>query len=263
MMRPLLVAIALACAPLPALAQTLPDWSGAWTRDTGGFYESTTVEQATGPAPPPTSPRLIPPFTPKFKAIFEDNLKRIAADRYPDPISICGTPAGWPRLLATPDAYEFVVRPEQTWILSENGPNIARVYTDGRKHPPADEMWETFTGSSVGRWEGDTLVFNTIGLKGVGSTILGRQGVVMSDKLTIDTKIRLIEPDRLLLSITLTDPEALIKPWQVAFTFKRLPKGTTVWDYACAENNRNPITATGQTLTLDPGGKVIDKDAGK
>lgn len=258
-----LAAIGLLAACLltsPAVAQSaLPDWSGAWTRDTGGFYEST-PEQAKDPAPPATSPRLIPPFTPKFQAIYQDNLKRIAADRYPDPISICGTPAGWPRLLATPDAYEFVIRPEQAWILSENGPNIARIYTDGRKHPPAEEMWETYTGSSVGRWEGDALVFNTIGLKGVGSTILGRQGVVMSDKLMVDTKIRLIEPDRLLISMVLTDPEALTRPWPIAFTFKRLPKGSTVWDYACAENNRNPITAGGQTLTLDPAGKVIDRD---
>lgn len=254
---------ALTLAP-PAAAQavpwsTLPDWSGAWTRATGGFYEAT-PNAATSPAPPAGSPRLRPPYTPKFEAIYQENLKRIAAGRYPDPISTCGTPAGWPRLLATPDAYEFVVRPEQTWILSENGPNIARIYTDSRSHPPADEMWDTYTGHSVGRWENGTLSFHTLGLKGVGSTILGRQGVVMSDKLQVRTRIRLIAPDRLLVEIVLEDPEALTRPWPVAFTFTRLPKGSTVWDYACAENNRNPITATGQTLTEDPSGKVIDRE---
>ena len=239
-------------------ASDLPDWSGAWTRASGGFWEST-PEQAMEPAPPRTSPRQHPPYTPKFEAIYQENLKRIAEDRYPDPISICGTPAGWPRMLSLPDAYEFVVRPEQTWLLSENGPNTVRIYTDGRTHPPADDMWGTYTGNNVGRWEKDTLVFHSIGLKGVGSTVLGRAGVVMSDALEVTTRIRLIEKDRLLVTLVLVDAEALTRPWPMAFTYRRLPAGSTVYDYACAENNRNPITPDGRTLTLDTDGKVIDK----
>jgi hypothetical protein len=254
----------LAALAAPAFAQPpaqsqLPDWSGAWVRATGGFYESR-ADQAMGPQPPADSTRRHPPYTPKFQAIYEDNLKRIAADRYPDPISICGTPAGWPRLLGTPDAYEFIVRPEQTWIISENGPNIIRIYTDGRGHPPDDELWPTYTGHSVGQWKDGVLTFHTKALKGVGHTILGRAGVVMSDKLEVTTRIRLIEKDRLLVELLLEDAEALTRPWPVAFTFTRLPPGSTVWDYACAENNRNPVTATGQTLTLDAKGEVLDRD---
>ena len=268
MIRALLAAIFLVAGAPAACAQpakqatkfsALPDWSGAWVRATGNFYEST-PEQALQPAPPAASPRQHPPYTPKFEAIYQENLKRIAADRYPDPVSTCGTPIGYPRIFATPDAYEFIVRPEQTWILSENGPNIVRIYTDGRSHPPPDEMWLTYTGNNVGHWESDTLVFHSIGMKGVGSTTLGRAGVVMSDKLEVSTRIRRIEPDRLLVTMILTDPEALTRPWPVAFTFTRLPKDTFIYDYACAENNRNPVTAEGQTLTLDTEGKVIDWD---
>ncbi len=243
--------------PLPK-ASDLPDWSGAWTRATGQFYEST-AEQALEPPPAADSPRRTPPYTPRFQQIYEENLRRIAADRFPDPISVCGTPAGWPRMLALPDAYEFVTRPEQTWILSENGPNTIRIYTDGRTHPAPDELWATFTGNSVGRWENDELVFDTVALKGVGSTILARSGLIMSDKLETSTRIRLIEPDRLLVTVVLTDAEALTRPWPVAFTYARLPPGSTVYDYACAENNRNPVTSDGRTLTLDPSGEVIDK----
>jgi hypothetical protein len=152
-----------------------------------------------------------------------------------------------------------VVRPEETWLLSENGPNTVRVYTDGRSHPSGDDLWPTYTGNNVGRWEKDTLVFHSVGLKGVGSTILGRNGVVMSDKLEVTTRIRLIDKDRLLVTAVLEDAEALTRPWPVAFTYTRLPKGSTVYDYACAENNRNPISSDGRTLTLDPGGKIIDK----
>ena len=236
----------------------LPDWSGAWTRATGQFYEST-PEQALEPPPPADSPRRRPPYTPTFEAIYERNLALISADRFPDPISICGTPAGWPRMLALPDAYEFVIRPEQTWLLSENGPNVVRVYTDGRAHPAPEDMWATYTGNNVGHWEKDELVFHSIGLKGVPATILGRNGVVMSDRLETTTRIRLIAPDRLLVTLVLTDPEALTRPWPVAFTYTRLPSGSTVYDYACAENNRNPVTSDGRTLTLDPSGEVIDK----
>lgn len=243
--------------PAPRAAD-LPDWSGAWIRASGAFFEST-PEQALLPAPPADSPRRHPPYTAKFEAIFQGNQALIAADRYPDPISVCGTPAGWPRMLALPDAYEFVVRPEQTWLLSENGPNIVRIYTDGRAHPATGELWATYTGSNVGYWEDDTLVFHSIGLKGAGATILGRNGVVMSEKLEVTTRIRLIDADRLLVTLILTDAEALTRPWPVAFTYTRLPKGATVYDYACAENNRNPIAPDGRTLTLDPDGKVIDR----
>jgi hypothetical protein len=236
----------------------LPDWSGAWTRSTGQFYEST-PKQALEPPPPADSPRRRPPYTPKFEAIYEQNLALIAADRFPDPISICGTPAGWPRMLALPDAYEFVIRPEQTWLLSENGPNVVRIYTDGRTHPAPEDRWATYTGNNVGHWEKDELVFHSIGLKGVTATILGRNGVVMSDQLETTTRIRQIAPDRLLVTVVLTDPEALTRPWPVAFTYTRLPPDSTVYDYACAENNRNPVTPDGQTLTLDPSGEVIDK----
>ncbi len=239
-------------------ASDLPDWSGAWTRSTGQFYEST-PEQALEPPPPADSPRRRPPYTPEFAAIYQQNLALIAADRFPDPISICGTPAGWPRMLALPDAYEFVIRPEQTWLLSENGPNVVRVYTDGRTHPANEDMWATYTGNNVGQWEKDELVFRSIGLKGAPATILGRNGVVMSDQLQTTTRIRQIAPDRLLVTLVLTDRDALTRPWPVAFTYTRLPPGSTVYDYACAENNRNPVTSDGRTLTLDPSGEVIDK----
>jgi hypothetical protein len=236
----------------------LPDWSGAWTRATGQFYEST-PEQALEPAPAADSPRRHPPYTPKFEQLYQENLRRIAADRFPDPISVCGTPAGWPRMLALPDAYEFVIRPEQTWILAENGPNAIRIYTDGRPVPAYEDIWATYTGNSVGRWEKDELVFETRGLKGVGSTILARAGLIMSDALETTTRIRLLAPERLLVTVVLRDAEALTRPWHVAFTYTRLPAGSTVYDYACAENNRNPVTSDGRTLTLDPSGQVIDK----
>ena len=58
--------------------------------------------------------------------------------------------------------------------------------------------------------------------------------------------------------VVIEDPKALTKPWNVTKTYRKLPKGTRVYDYACAENNRNPIADSGETLTLDANGNVID-----
>lgn len=243
-----------------AVADELPDWSGVWQRveGNGGMFDVETTVPADGRAGSP-GVRQHPPLTEAWEKKYRANLELVAKDRLPDPISRCGTPAGFPRLLALPDVYEFIVRPEQTWIITENGPNIMRIYTDGRDHAPPEERWPTFTGDSVGRWEGDTLLFTTIGMIGESQTVLDRSGMVLSDKATVSTKMYLTEEGLLRAELTIEDPLALARPWHVTRHFRRMPPGTRAYDYACAENNRNPITDAGQTLTLDTEGNVIDK----
>ncbi|MGX7895068.1 hypothetical protein [Tsuneonella sp. HG222] len=260
-MRRVLALMVALCLGGAAQAQQMPpvDWSGAWHVTAFGFYEVPPGTPLDAPPPPPDDPRRHPPYTPEFKAIYEANQKRVAEGLFPDPVSTCGTPIGWPRVLATPDGYEFIVRPEQTWILTENGPNIMRIYTDGRDHPSEEDLWNTYTGHSVGQWNGGTLTFDTVALNGVGQVILNRAGVVFSDKLTVKTTVHEDPASRLLVfDLILEDPVALTRPWPLRVTFERYPPGTNMWDYACAENNRNPVDANGWTQTLDTEGKVID-----
>ena len=245
----------------PAWADgTLPDWSGVWERyeANGGMFDVATTKPADGRAGSP-GVRQHPPLTEAWEQKYRSTLEIVAAGRLPDPISYCGTPAGYPRLLALPDVYEFIVRPEQTWIITENGPNVMRIYTDGREHPPAEERWPTFTGDSVGYWEGDRLRFSTVSMIGEEKTILDRSGLTLSQQATVQTTMYLLDDGRLRADLVIEDPLALRKPWHVVRHFRRLPPGTRAYDYACNENNRNPITATGQTLTLDADGNVIDK----
>lgn len=236
-----------------------PDWSGVWERyeGNGGMFDIATTRPPDGRAGSP-GVRQYPPLTDAWEKKYQQILEVVADGRLPDPISYCGTPAGYPRMLALPDVYEFIVRPEQTWIVTENGPNIMRIYTDGREHPPDDELWPTFTGDSVGHWEGDTLVFTTVSMIGEEHTILDRSGLVLSNQARVRT--RMFENDEGLLraELIIEDPLALTEPWHVTRHFRRVPAGTRVYDYACAENNRNPITNSGQTLTLGPDGKPID-----
>ena len=247
----------------PASAQELPDWSGVWELVGGTLFDRATAEPPDARAGDPGA-RERPPYNAEWEAKYLANIEKVAQDRFPDPITGCGVPVGFPRVMQVVDGYEFVVTPRQTWILTENGPNIVRIYTDGRDHPPEDELWNTYTGHSVGRWEGGTLKFDTVALNGVGKVILSRAGVVMSDKLTVKTSVHEDPATRLLVfDLVLEDPVALTRPWPVRVTFERFPPGTNMWDYACAENNRNPVDENGWTQTLDTEGKVIDVAPGQ
>jgi len=236
--------------------EDLPDWSGAWMMEGGTVFDRATWTGGGGSIT--VGSRAHPPYNAEWEAIYSRHLELRDQFRFPDTQSTCGIPAGFPRILNLPDPIEFVVRPEQVWILAENGPNVARIYTDGRPH--LDETWGTYTGDSVGHWEGDTLVFTTIGLKGWRDQdqILDRSGLVISDQAKITTRLRRVSDEQLEARMIIEDPVALTEPWPVTKTFRKLPPDTRVFDYGCAENNRNPIDYdTGQTLLLGPEGEQL------
>ena len=241
-------------------AAALPDWSGIWAMQGGTVFDRSTVKPPDARAGEP-GVREFPPYTDEWEAKYQKNIELVKQGRFPDPISTCGTPHGFPRIMNVPDVYEFAVTPAATWILAENGPGILRVYTDGRKHPPADELWPTYTGASVGHWEGDTLVFTTISTKGSSDNdvIVDRTGLILSDASRTTTRMRKIDDMTIEAQMVIEDAKALKAPWRVTKRYRKQPAGTWAWDYACAENNRNPISESGKTLTLGPDGKPIDK----
>ena len=69
-----------------------------------------------------------------------------------------------------------------------------------------------------------------------------------------------IDDETIEIQMTIEDSKALTAPWIVTKTYRRLPEGTKAYDYACAENNRNPVNPeTGQTFTLDADGQILDR----
>lgn len=259
-MKCMLVSCLLALTTV-ASGDELPDWSGVWQRveANGGMFDVSTTVPPDGLAGTP-GVRQHPPLTEEWEAKYQVNLDLVEQGLLPDPISRCGTSAGFPRLLALPDVYEFIVRPEQTWIITENGPNIMRIYTDGRAHFAPEDRWPSFTGDSVGAWNDGTLAFTTISMVGEHGTVLDRSGMTLSAQATVHTKMFLTDEGLLRAELEIEDPVALTESWHVVRHFRRMPEETRAFDYACAENNRNPITDAGQTLTLDAEGNVIDKD---
>jgi hypothetical protein len=251
---------ALALAASPAEAQDgLPDWTGVWEMVGGTLFDRATADPPDGRSGEP-GVRERPPYNEEWEAKYRANMALVAQDRFPDPVTTCGNAVGFPRVFNIVDGYEFVVRPEQSWILTENGPNVLRVYTDGRGHMAEDLIWPTYTGDSVGPWDGDTLVFTTLGLRGEDGTIIDRTGAVLSGEARGTTRLRKREDGMMEAVITIEDPVALTRPWTVTKTFRKLQGDVRIMDYACAENNRNPVDPeTGKTLTLGPDGEPIDE----
>src|SRR4029453_14432739 len=241
-------------------AASLPDWSGVWQMVGPNIFDGATVEPKNGRAGDP-GVRERPPYNAEWEAIYLKNIEAVKKGLFPDPITNCGIPHGFPRVMNVPDVYEFAITPQQVWILTENGPNIQRIYTDGRDHLKAEDRWATYSGDSVGHWEGDTLVFDTVALKGWSEkdTVLDRTGLVLSDQMHVVVRMRKIDANTLEAQMTLEDPKALTKPWNVTKRYRKLPPGTRAYDYACGENNRNPVTEDGRTLTLGSDGKPIDR----
>jgi hypothetical protein len=268
MQRTLVAAVIALVATCMSLAQSgppasvlpydkLPDWSGVWQMQGGTVFDRATQSGQGGSTS--VGVREHPPYNAEWEAIYRKNVELRDKNLFPDVITNCGVPSGFPRIFNLPDPYEFVIRPEQVWILTENGPNVMRIYTDGRKH--LEDQWETYTGDSVGHWEGDTLVFTTVALKGSrdGDSILDRTGLVLSDKAHATTRIRRTNPNTIQVQMTIEDSKALTKPWAVTKEFRKLSAGTRIYDYGCAENNRNPVDEkSGKTLILGPGGKPLN-----
>ena len=179
----------------------LPDWSGDWVIE-GGKAD---------PAP-------------KYKAGW--TLQTAAKD----PLQTCGLPAGSPRMMSLAGVHEFVLRPGEVWHAVETGNTVQRIYTDGRGHPEGDSLFATYTGDNIGHWEGDTLVVDTVGLR--GDTWLDAKGHTHSDQTHVVTRIRRAGAE-LEARVTIDDPVALARPWTIVRRYRRLPAGSFVHDWAC------------------------------
>ena len=243
-----------------AQSAVLPDWSGVWSMVGGTVFDRET-QTGEGRSTTP-GVREHPPYTPEYEAKYAANLALRDQGILPDPNSLCGIPTGFPRIFNLPDVYEFAVTPKQVWIIAENGPNVMRIYTDGRGHPPVEDRWPTHTGDSVGHWEGNTLVIDTVSLHSSeqGRTFVDRTGLILSDAAHAVTRMRVAANGNMEVQMTIDDAKALKAPWVVTKQFARQAEGTRVYDYACNENNRNPIDpSTGWTFTIGPDGKIIDQ----
>jgi hypothetical protein len=178
------------------------------------------------------------PFQPWAKALYEYRLKTEQKD---DPEGFCLPPGG---TLATTNRtaspWEFIQIPEQKRIIRifEGASHMWQViYMDGRPHPKEAYDLPTWMGHSVGRWEGDTLVVDTVGFN-EGHWISTLGGVRTSQHHLIERFTR-TNYNTLRYEATIDDPGAYTRPFTVAWELNWSP-GVELAEVVCTENNTYP-----------------------
>ena len=145
-----------------------------------------------------------------------------------DPDARCQSP-GAVRSYQSPYPIEFLQTTGRVTILYEYEHLVRRVYLDGRAHP--GDFDPTPMGHSTGRWDGDALVVETIGL--ADTTLLNTTGLPHSDRLRLVERIRrILDGNVLEIEFTIDDPVAYTKPWKATSYFKRDPAGQ-IMEYNC------------------------------
>ncbi len=230
----------------------MPDWSGVWTRAGGGlkFDPSQPGRLSEGH----TTAKL----TPKYEAAYRQKLRDVANGNEWDQLSDC-LPAGYPRWLTEPFLREFIVTPQETWLVNEQQSEVRRIYTDGRGHMPQDEAKPLWTGDSIGFWDGDTLVVHTIS---VTHGQYQRQNPDYSESTSTLERMRMVGPNLIEDDVTVWDPKGLSAPWHVVDHYGRVTTPHARIDmWSCEANNNVVRTADGSTQFILPGETVTVKRA--
>jgi hypothetical protein len=177
------------------------------------------------------------PFAPGMRKLYDSRW-----DQSGDPHTRC-KPSGGSRFWHTPYGIEIVDLPESKEVifLHVGAPHSWRVaYLDGRPHPA--NPGHTWYGHTIGKWEGDTLVLDTVGFN--NRFWLTREGVPTTDKLHLIEKLSRPNHDQLRYEATVDDPGAYTATWSGGWNL-RWSEGNEPFDYLCQENNRDPARMTG------------------
>ena len=205
--------------------------NGSWERFPSAFGG---LGSETEHVPPPPDPIPDPPLKPQYLEAWREERARIAelteqglppANNY----SAC-IPDGMPAMMQAMFPMEVLETPGQVTIIQEAYNQVRRVHLGEEPLEPEDAE-PRFSGHSAGRWEGDTLVVETVGVK----DYVEFRGVPHSSKMRITERIRLIDENYMENVVTVTDPEYLTGPWTWKWMYKRWPD-YKIQEYVCEDN---------------------------
>jgi hypothetical protein len=181
-----------------ALAK-LPDWSGVWTPVISDQHAQEKSNR--------------PPWTPQVAKQIDRMYAEEAAGR-PFPVIDHCFPTGMPSwMLITHNAFEILFTPGRVTILGEgDGNRLRRIYTDGRPHPADPDP--SFHGHSIGHWEKDTLVIDTVAVLPQAYLAVNEAvGMPNNGNMHIVERLHLQGPDTLADDLEITANKLLSKPW--------------------------------------------------
>ena len=227
---------AVAAGPAPRLPDGHPDlsgiWDGCWKTGPGGCYGGGTnndMEQDLEMKPGELD-ALLQPWARELRK------KRVEKD---EPYVAC-LPEGVPRInpYGTQIAESYTAKGlTDIFILHENGDSGAHrhVFMDGRKHPNADDLFSTWFGHSIGWWDGDTLVVDTVGFN--DKFWIDGKGTPHTEQMHTIERYRRPNYGTLLLDFTLDDPGAFTRPLEYQFQFKAMRPDVSLMEFICLEDN--------------------------
>jgi len=240
------------CAPYPAAASeptaSAPHLAHSLLTGTWKRYRPKAFKinpQFTSSIPAPTEPPLKEPYLSQWRA---RQKAAHEADLRGQPLysgyAAC-IPDGMPAMMMAMFPMDVLQTPGQITIIQEAYRQVRYIYLNQKQVPIADAEPE-FWGHSVGHWQGDTLVVNTVGIK----PEVRYSDVPHSDQMQIEERIRLLSKDRAEDRITITDPVYLTRPWNFTYEYERDP-GYKMLEYVCEDNReyRDPKTG-GQRVEL-------------
>ncbi len=198
----------------PALQQqwraiaNLPDWSGIWDPDRANEAKQLRENK--------------PPWNAAAQKVIDFQQKELVEGR-PTLVLWGCFPHGHPTwMMINHNVMEIIFSPGRVTMLGEvDGNRMRRIFTDGRKHPEDPDL--TFHGHSIGHWEGDTLVVDTVGVA-PQAPIAQSEAIGLSNNgdMHVVERIRLTDENTLEDIITITAPKVFTKPWTTTSYFKRL-----------------------------------------
>jgi hypothetical protein len=165
-----------------------------------------------------------PPFTPWA----EEQFKK-ADTKVNDPNLAC-LPHGIPRIMFVPLPMEIFQVPDKVLMYQEAGNQLRQIHMN-REH--LKDIDPTYNGDSIGKWEGTTLVVDTVGFNAI--TWLDHVGLPHTEALHVVEHIRRVDRNTLVDDFTIEDPKAYTKPWTASQTFTLKP-GWEISEYVCDNN---------------------------
>jgi len=199
-----------------AAAQSRPDFSGIWIASTADI-----------------STLLLPGEEISFTAYGAERYKK--ADMANSPSYKC-LPYGPTRGLQSTNPFQIIQAPDLLAIITEHI-DYRLIYADGRGHPEDILDYPEWMGHSTGKWEGDTIVVDTIAMR--EETWLDTAGFEHSDKLHLTERLQKTGPDNFRITVTVEDPVFFTKPFTYSRVARRMPKDVRLMPARCADNENS------------------------
>ena len=187
-----------------------PDLTGVWLPDVRDQKRQETQN--------------IPPWKPEIQPQFQHMIDEEKAGRPFLVLSYC-LPHGMPTwMLISHNAFELLLTPGRITLLGEvDGNRMRRIYMDGRPHPEDPDL--TMHGHSVGHWEGEVLVVDTVAIAPQAYIATSEAAGIPNDgDMHIVERIHLIQPDVMADDMEIAAPKVLSSPWKTTRLFRRYPQ---------------------------------------